>query len=238
MDAEGELNEFFAGTFPDGIPKDILAELLSMLRVHSISAEELFYKWESYSIKMGEGVTLTMQTVRGFKQDVQEALERESRDKAGRHTEKRSANMATPRGAAAAGSDMFGMFDQLTPTASNARSANGLGSAKRKAEFTSPATPRVSKFEKSGSQTITNTPTGTPGDGMQYVFFGLHDVLKVLTLRTEQSHSPIDQILARRWKPSMRTYPCQKPQWRHFLRRALSLPRIRTSKSLVTSPWA
>jgi hypothetical protein len=103
---------------------------------------------------------------------------------------------------------------------------------------------------------------------MQYVFFGLHDVLKVLTLRTEQSHSPIDQILARfhahglvtklfevrirgrlnarlrkwrhwgfwqGWKPSMRTYPCQKPQWRHFLRRALSLPRIRTSKSYVIS---
>lgn len=170
MDAEGELNEFFAGSFPDGIPKDILAELLSMLRVHSIPAEELFYKWESYSIKMGEGVILTMQTVRGFKQDVQEALERESRDKAGRHTEKRGANTATPRGAAAAGGDMFGMFDQLTPTPSNSRTGNGFGSAKRKAEFTSPATPRVSKFEKFGSQAGTKTPTGTPGDGMQYVF--------------------------------------------------------------------
>lgn len=173
MDAEGELNEFFAGSFPDGIPKDILAELLSMLRVHSIPAEELFYKWESYSIKMGEGVTLTMQTVRGFKQDVQEALERESRDKAGRHTEKRSANTGTPRGAAAAGGDMFGMFDQLTPTTSNGRPGNGFGSAKRKAEFTSPATPRVSKFEKLGSQAGTKTPTGTPGDGMQYVFLGI-----------------------------------------------------------------
>ncbi|CAI7588341.1 unnamed protein product [Penicillium discolor] len=171
MDAEGELNEFFAGSFPDGIPKDILAELLSMLRVHSIPAEELFYKWESYSMKMGEGVTLTMQTVRGFKQDVQEALERESRDKAGRHTEKRSANTATPRGAAAAGGDMFGMFDQLTPTASNGRTGNGFGSAKRKAEFTSPATPRVSKFEKFGSQAGTKTPTGTPGDGMQAISF-------------------------------------------------------------------
>jgi DNA polymerase alpha subunit B len=57
--AEAELNEFFAGSFPDGIPKDVLAELQSMLRVHSITAEELFYKWESYSMKMGEGVKLT-----------------------------------------------------------------------------------------------------------------------------------------------------------------------------------
>jgi DNA polymerase alpha subunit B len=170
MDAEAELNEHFAGSFPDGIPKDILSELLSMLRIHSIPAEELFYKWESYSIKMGEGVTLTMQTVRGFKQDVQEALERESRDKIGRHTEKRSANMGTPRGAAAASGDMFGMFDQLTPNTSHSRAGNGFGSAKRKAELTSPATPRVSKFEKLGSQAGTKTPTGTPGDGMQYVF--------------------------------------------------------------------
>ncbi|KAJ5177777.1 DNA polymerase alpha subunit B N-terminal [Penicillium coprophilum] len=143
MDVEAELNEFFAGSFPDGIPKDILAELLSILRVHSITAEELFYKWESYSIKMGEGPT-----------------RRETKHKHG-----------NPAGAAAAGGDMFGMFDQLTPTAANARSGNGFGSVKRKAEFTSPATPRVSKFEKLGSQAGTKTPTGTPGDGTQAVPF-------------------------------------------------------------------
>jgi DNA polymerase alpha subunit B len=108
--------------------------------------------------------------VRGFKHDVQEALERDSRDKAGRHTEKRSANTATPR-ASTAGGDMFGMFDQLTPTASsNTRTVtlNGIGSAKRKAEFTSLATPKVSRFDKLASQG-TKTPTGTPGDGVQYV---------------------------------------------------------------------
>jgi DNA polymerase alpha subunit B len=165
MDPEAELNDFFVGSFPDGFPKDILAELLSMMRVHSISAEELFYKWESYSIKMGDGVTLTIQTVRGFKQDVLETLERESRDKAGRHTEKRGANTATPR--ASAGGDMFGMLDQLTPNASNSRTLP-VGSAKRKAEFNSPATPKVSKFDKLASQG-TRTPTGTPGDGVQYV---------------------------------------------------------------------
>ncbi|KAJ5492169.1 DNA polymerase alpha subunit B N-terminal [Penicillium expansum] len=209
MDAEGELNEFFAGSFPDGIPKDILAELLSMLRVHSIPAEELFYKWESYSIKMGEGVTLTMQTVRGFKQDVLEALERESRDKAGRHTEKRNANTATPRGAAAAGGDMFGMFDQLTPTASNVRTGNGFGSAKRKSEFTSPATPRVSKFEKFGSQAGTKTPTGTPGDGMQTVPFSDRpnpgQTVETLNAHLSLPETPMAPFSEARIKPTANT---------------------------------
>lgn len=109
MDATtAELNELFAASYPDGLPQDVLAELQSILRVHSITAEELFYKWESYSIKMGEEVKLNLDTVRGFKQDVQEALERESRGKAGRQTEKRSAVTATPR--AAAGADVFGMY--------------------------------------------------------------------------------------------------------------------------------
>lgn len=107
MDATAELNELFVATFPEGLPKDVLAELQSILRVHSITAEELFYKWESYSIKMGDEVKLSMDTVRGFKQDVQEALERETRAKPGRQNEKRSAVTATPR--AAAGADMFGM---------------------------------------------------------------------------------------------------------------------------------
>lgn len=108
-DTTAELNELFAATFPDGLPKDILTELQSILRIHLISAEELFYKWESYSMKMGEEVKLNMETVRGFKQDVQEALERESRGKIGRQTEKRAPVTATPR--ATAGTDVFGMYE-------------------------------------------------------------------------------------------------------------------------------
>lgn len=107
-----ELNELFVASYPDGLPKDVLTELQSILRVHSITAEELFYKWESYSIKMGEDVRLNLDTVRAFKQDVQEALERESRGRAGRQTEKRAAVTATPR-AATAGADMFGMYGAI-----------------------------------------------------------------------------------------------------------------------------
>lgn len=104
----GELNELFSPASPDGLPKDVLAELQSILRVHSIPPQELFYKWESFCLKMGtEDMKLNIDTVRQFKRDVQDTLERESRQKTGRQTEKRSAPMATPR--AAASTDVFGM---------------------------------------------------------------------------------------------------------------------------------
>lgn len=107
-DTVAELNELFAGSAPDGIPNNALAELQSILRVHSISPQELFYKWESYCLKMGaEETMLNMDTARALKHDVQESLERESRGRAGRQTEKRSAATATPR--ATGVTDVFGM---------------------------------------------------------------------------------------------------------------------------------
>ncbi|KAF3384309.1 DNA polymerase alpha subunit B [Penicillium rolfsii] len=156
-DTTAELNELFVATFPDGVPKDILTELQSILRIHLITPEELFYKWESYSMKMGEEVKLSMETVRGFKQDVQEALERENRGKIGRQAEKRTIVTATPR--ATAGTDVFGMLDELTPNTANARTINGNGSVKRKAEFTSPATPKVGRLEKTGTPSGAKTPS-------------------------------------------------------------------------------
>lgn len=107
-DTIAELNELFAGSSPDGLPQDVLAELQSILRVHSMPAQELFYKWESYCLKMGaEETKLDLETVRIFKRDVQDALERESRGRTARQTEKRSTTAATPR--VAKTSDVFGM---------------------------------------------------------------------------------------------------------------------------------
>jgi DNA polymerase alpha subunit B len=64
-------------------PPDIMGELRSMLRLYDVDAQELFFKWESYSMKMGpEDTKLTLDTVRAFKKDVQEQLEREVRGKA------------------------------------------------------------------------------------------------------------------------------------------------------------
>lgn len=108
MGDTAEINELFAPATPDGLPKDILTELQSILRVHSIAPQELFYKWESYCLKMGEETKMDLETVRLFKRDVQDGLERETRGRGGRQTtEKKLPQTATPR--AATTSDVFGM---------------------------------------------------------------------------------------------------------------------------------
>jgi DNA polymerase alpha subunit B len=109
VDITEELNGFFAVPGHSTIPPDILGELQSILRLHSISPQELFFKWESYSMKMGaEDTKLDLSTVRAFKKDIQEILERENRGKTHmRTTEKRTVH-ATPR-AATGGDDVFGM---------------------------------------------------------------------------------------------------------------------------------
>ena len=108
-DNSDDLNGFFSIPGQSSIPPDILGELQSIMRLHSISAQEMFYKWESYSIKMGsEETKLDLKTVRAFKKDIQETLERETRGKAHiRSADKRGVH-ATPRAATSNG-DAYGM---------------------------------------------------------------------------------------------------------------------------------
>lgn len=95
-----------ARLFGSDLPSDVLSELQNIQQLHGIDAQELFYKWESYSMKMGaEETKLDLKTARDFKRDLQELLEAESRSK--RQTDKRSVN-ATPR--AAPTGDVFGMY--------------------------------------------------------------------------------------------------------------------------------
>ena len=105
--AKLKLNELFAIPPVTELPSDVLGELQSILRLHSISPEELSYKWESYTMKMGsEQTKLDLDTARAFKKDLQEMLERESRGKAhARSVDKRG---ATPR-STGKGDDVFGM---------------------------------------------------------------------------------------------------------------------------------
>lgn len=106
-DTTFELNELF-GSPNTELPQDVLLELQSLLRLHSISPQELFYKWESYSIKMGPDTTLTLKTARDFKKDIQDTLERENRGKAAHaRTEKRAGGPASRPGAS--NNDVFGM---------------------------------------------------------------------------------------------------------------------------------
>jgi DNA polymerase alpha subunit B len=104
-----ELHARFAPPPLAELPPDILGELQSILRLHSVSPQELFYKWESYCLKMSsEETRLDLETIRAFKKDLQEILERETRSKThARGTDKRSTLGATPRSVSS--NDVFEM---------------------------------------------------------------------------------------------------------------------------------
>lgn len=105
-----DLNGYFCPSADNGLPLELLGELESVLRLHSISPQELFYKWESYSLKMGSETTkLDLSTVRMFKKDVQDGLEREHRGKHAGRNDKRNGIGVTPRGAVSG--DVFGMYE-------------------------------------------------------------------------------------------------------------------------------
>ena len=106
-DTTAQLNTLFAPPPAAALSPDVLGELQSILRLHSLSAQELSYKWESYTMKMGfESTSFDLETARAFKKDLQETLERESRGKAGRSVDRKA--FGTPRGGAI-GDDVFGM---------------------------------------------------------------------------------------------------------------------------------
>lgn len=102
-----ELNEIFAQpTVP--LPEDVAGELQSIIRLHSVSEQELFYKWEAYCIKMGaENTRMDYKTVRDFKKDLQDALERESRGKTHMQSANKRAVTSTPRHGGVA--DVYGV---------------------------------------------------------------------------------------------------------------------------------
>ncbi|KAL9090332.1 MAG: hypothetical protein Q9165_005366 [Trypethelium subeluteriae] len=159
-DLETELNELFS--IPDGrLSTEILGEMQSIMRLHSISPQELMYKWESYSIKMGAETTqLDLKTVRDFKKDLQDILERESRGK----THVASANKragATPRAAVGSGGDVFGMLDGLVPNTPRPGAVNG-SAIKRKSNFETPAV-KSNKQHANSSPSDFKTPH-TNGD--------------------------------------------------------------------------
>jgi len=102
-----ELKELFSSANPNLEP-DVLAELNSIMRLHSIDPQELWYKWESYSMKMGsDDMKLNIDTVRALKQSVQDGLERENRNKV-QTLNSNKRGVATPRNVTNSG-DVFGM---------------------------------------------------------------------------------------------------------------------------------
>ncbi|CAJ2508043.1 Uu.00g092290.m01.CDS01 [Anthostomella pinea] len=136
-----ELNELFAVGDKELEP-DVVAELQSIMRMHSLSPQDLFFKWESYCIKMDmDEMRLSVQTLRALKQDIQDALERSNRS---HHvhikTEKRSGS--TPRAAVKNGGDVFGMLDGMVPNTPATGKLN-KSAAKRRNQLETPSMYRV-----------------------------------------------------------------------------------------------
>jgi DNA polymerase alpha subunit B len=150
-----EFDNLFSIPGQSTLPSDIMGELLSIQRLHGLPAQEVYYKWESYCIKMGsEETKLDLNTVRAFKKDIQEIVERESRGRSHiKSADKRGGVHATPRNNATG--DVFGILDELTPNARQTPS----GVAKRKAPYETPKTSKVNKTELKSSPTDGRTAT-------------------------------------------------------------------------------
>lgn len=102
-----ELNELF-GAGDKGLGQDVVVEMQSIMRLHNLAPQDLFFKWESYCIKLDMDETQpSYDKMRAFKQDLQDALEKSTRTHTHSKPEKRVG--ATPR-TTAKGGDVFGML--------------------------------------------------------------------------------------------------------------------------------
>lgn len=147
-----ELNERFAPP-NDQLKPEVLIELQSILRLHKITPEELSWKWDAYCMKMGsEETKLDLKTTRDFKKDLQEILERESREKVHKVHEKRGV-AATPRAGVSNG-DVFGMIDGLVGDTPRRPAGS---TQKRKSNFETP-TAKSSKSHAASSPNAVGTP--------------------------------------------------------------------------------
>lgn len=154
-DPDVELKERFASANPN-MEADVVTELNSIMRLHSLDPQELWYKWESYSMKMGsDDMKLDIETAKALKEDIQSGLERENRSKTHvLNSNKRGG--ATPRNVASKG-DVFGMLDSLGPNTPRVESASRLNGMSRRKNFETPSVSRV-KVEPGSSPPTFKTP--------------------------------------------------------------------------------
>ncbi|KAF2112890.1 DNA polymeras-like protein alpha/primase associated subunit [Lophiotrema nucula] len=162
--------ERYCATKDASLPDDVMQELQFMLRLYSISPEELDFKWQAYHMKMGgEETKLNVKTARDFKKNVQDTLERESRGKAqARNDTKKS--VPTPRAGKGAG-DVFDMLDGLVPNTPRASAPNGVNGStvKRKSNFDTPAS-KANKSHEMSSPGGGLTPKGDVNGGPVFDF--------------------------------------------------------------------
>ncbi|RDL39417.1 DNA polymerase alpha subunit B [Venustampulla echinocandica] len=150
-----ELQMRFSSAAGRSLEADVLSEMQSIMRLHSIDVEELWYKWESYSMKMGsDDMKLNIETARNLKQDIQDGLERENRSKAHVQTNKRGG--ATPRNVISNG-DVFGILDGVVPNTPRVRATNRANGSTSKRRLETPSISRV-KAEPASSPPDFKTP--------------------------------------------------------------------------------
>ncbi|KTW28976.1 hypothetical protein T552_01607 [Pneumocystis carinii B80] len=85
-----ELSHYFGSAIKNR--PEVLMECLSILKLHSISAIELFYRWESWCLKMGNEPELILENILLFKQDMQCMLEKKSNLKTKRLAQNKNYN--------------------------------------------------------------------------------------------------------------------------------------------------
>jgi DNA polymerase alpha subunit B len=61
---------------------EVLTECESMLRLYSLTAQELFFKWESFCLNKGmDDTKISLSSARDLKRELQDRLEQESLEK-------------------------------------------------------------------------------------------------------------------------------------------------------------
>lgn len=128
--ADKELHAHFSPNKP--LEPDVLSELQSILRLHDLSAEDLFFKWESYCIKLDiDAQAVSLSAIRSLKQTIQDALEKTTQ-----RAQPRVVGTPRPGANRAGGADVFGVLDGLLPSTpmSGARLAHRGSGMKKKLE--------------------------------------------------------------------------------------------------------
>ncbi|KAI5297234.1 DNA-directed DNA polymerase alpha subunit pol12 [Ascosphaera atra] len=211
MDVDADdpsLRQLFSTDTPD-----ILAELESIQRLHSISAQELFYKWESFCMKMGaEETKLTLDNVRALKRDIQEALDRESKARHHLRAEKGHGHSSAARNRIGAGVDVFGMLDDIVPTTpSSAKLQQQQSLSKRKSPFQTPSrTGKSPKFPTQPSRLQESSPLGpVSSPATQSTPFNKRrspgEVLEILNVQLPRADSPMVPFSEPRIRPTANT---------------------------------
>ncbi|KAK2593847.1 DNA-directed DNA polymerase alpha subunit pol12 [Conoideocrella luteorostrata] len=162
---------------------DLVYEIQSILRLHGFSLDDLFFKWESYCIKMDLDAQsdLSLANIRNLKRSVQDELEKSHR--ASQVRSERKLN-ATPKGVS--GGDVFSILDGLVPStpATGGKLNRGGSGLKKRIDGTkvnsSPAGMGEQLKAMSGLPATSFADRANPGD-----------VLEVLNTHLAPAESPI-----------------------------------------------